>query len=486
MHQRLSLVAFALGATALVNCSSGENPPDGSAANGSSATAGAVGKGGTGAGGGAGAPQGGKSAGSGGVSATAGATAGGSAGAIPGGAAGALSGSSGAGGSTAFGGSAGMGARGGGDGGSSAGAGAGRSGGGNGGAAAGMGGAAGQGSGGAAGKGGTALPFSFYIGADITDQEPQSESTRAALLTLMKSHGFNYVRLRTFVDPKASDGYDKQNGYADLAHTVSFGKQIKDAGMGFLLDFHYSDNWADPGKQCVPVAWQSLATIDEMATALYDYTKDAIEKLIAGGARPDMVQIGNETTPGMCIHQCDGGGQPTGTNAVNGSASNWGNLGKLLKAGANAVLEVDSGIVISLHIDKGDEFATTKSWIDNAVKQGVPFTAFGESCYQKYQGDPNSTTNTKNGWTSTFTQLASTYPDIKFFAAEYGPMQREINDVLYALPKNQGIGTFNWEPTTQGDWNTGHDLIRRMGTTYTAQPDLALYDDMMTAYADRL
>ncbi|HWP09234.1 MAG TPA: glycosyl hydrolase 53 family protein [Polyangiaceae bacterium] len=485
--QRPSFFALALGASAIVNCSSGENTPGGTAATGTSATAGAAGKGGTGSAGGAGAPEGGKSAGSGGASAAAGAMTGGTAGTTPGGAAGTVSGTSGAGGSGMQGGSAGL-AAGGGDGGASAGKGAaaGMAGGGSGGAAAGMGGAAGKGTGGAAGSGGTALPFSFYIGADITDQEPQSESTRASLLTLMKSHGFNTIRLRTFVDPKASDGYDKQNGYADLAHTISFGKQIKDAGMGFLLDFHYSDNWADPGKQCVPVAWQSLGTIDEMATALHDYTKDAIEKLIAGGARPDMVQIGNETTPGMCIHKCDSGGQPTGTNSVNGSASNWGNLGKLLKAGANAVLEVDSAIVISLHIDKGDEFGSTKSWIDNAVKQGVPFTAFGESCYQKYQGDPSSTTNTKNGWTSTFTQLASTYPDIKFFAAEYGPMQREINDVLYALPENQGIGTFNWEPTTQGDWNTGHDLIRRTGTTYTAQPDLALYDDMMTAYADRL
>ncbi|HEV8550234.1 MAG TPA: glycosyl hydrolase 53 family protein, partial [Polyangiaceae bacterium] len=199
----------------------------------------------------------------------------------------------------------------------------------------GAGGTGGKAGGGGAGASGSTLPFSFYIGADITDQEPQSDSTRASLLTLMKSHGFNFVRLRTFVDPKASDGYDKQNGYDDLAHTVSFGKQIKDAAMGLLVDFHYSDNWADPGKQCVPIAWQSLTTIDDMATAVHDYTKDAIEKLIAGGARPDMVQIGNETTPGMLLHRCDGGGQPTGTNSVNGSTSNWKNLGLLLKAGAN-------------------------------------------------------------------------------------------------------------------------------------------------------
>ena len=120
------------------------------------------------------------------------------------------------------------------------------------------------------------LAASYYIGADITDQETQPTATRANLLTLMKSHGFNYVRLRTFVDPKAADGYDKTNGYDDIAHTVAFGKQIKDAGMGLLVDFHYSDNWADPGKQCVPVAWQSYTTIADLATAVHDYTKDAI------------------------------------------------------------------------------------------------------------------------------------------------------------------------------------------------------------------
>ena len=109
---------------------------------------------------------------------------------------------------------------------------------------------------GAAGRGGTTgtagaagtLSASFYIGADITDQEPQPAATRANLLTILKSHGFNYIRLRTFVDPRAADGYDKQNGYGGIDPTVAFGKQVKDAGMGLLIDFHYADNWADPGQ----------------------------------------------------------------------------------------------------------------------------------------------------------------------------------------------------------------------------------------------
>ena len=351
-------------------------------------------------------------------------------------------------------------------------------------------------SGGAPGAGGaTAFRASYFMGADITDQETASDAAKADLLGQMKAHGFNFIRLRTFVDPKASDGYDKTNGYDDITHTVAFGKTIKDAGMGLLVDFHYSDNWADPGKQCVPVAWQSLTTIADLAAAVHDYTKDAIMKLVAGGARPDMVQIGNETTPGMLLHRCDSGGQPTGNNPITGSTSNWTNLGMLLKAGVQGVKDVDPTILISLHIDRGGDkpsdsqgaaLATSTTWITNAMKQGVAFDAFGESCYQRYQGDPNSTANTKTGWTNTFTGLATKFPAIKFFAAEYGPMQREINDVVFGLAGNQGLGTFNWEPTTQGDWNTGHDLWRRSGNTYTAQPDVALYDQMKIDYAARL
>jgi arabinogalactan endo-1,4-beta-galactosidase len=335
------------------------------------------------------------------------------------------------------------------------------------------------GTGGSAGGCGSKNPNLFAIGADVTDQEVAPDATRANLLTIMKSHGFNYVRLRTFVDPKASDGYDKTNGYDDITHTVAFGKQIRDACMGLLVDFHYSDNWADPGKQCVPVAWQGYTTIAELATAVHDYTKDAITKLIAGGARPDMVQIGNETTPGMLLHRCDSGGQPTGNNPITGSTSNWTNLGTLFKAGVQGVKDVDTSILISLHIDRGNDYNSSRNYINNAQNQGVKFDAFGESCYTAYQGQPSA-------WQSTFTQLATAFPNLKLFIAEYGPEQRAANDIIFNLPNNQGLGTFNWEPTTQGAWNTGHDLLRRSGSTYTAQPDLALYDQMMTAYASRL
>jgi arabinogalactan endo-1,4-beta-galactosidase len=328
----------------------------------------------------------------------------------------------------------------------------------------------GGGSGGATESGGaTGFSASYLIGADISFAESASSGSQDNLLSQLKAHGFNAIRLRTFVDPKAADGYDPTNGYCDIDHTVAFGKKVKSLGMFLFVDFHYSDNWADPSKQCVPVAWQKFTTIADLATAVHDYTRDSLTKLIAGGARPDMVQIGNETTPGMLIHVCDSSGQPTGNNQVTGSTSNWSNLGALFKAGIKGVKDVDTGILTALHIDRGGDkpadtagaaLSLSKSYIDNAVKQGVTFDVFGESCYQQYQGDPNSSTNTKNTWTSTLGGLATAYPNINFLAAEYGPMQREINDVVFgSSQQRQGLGTFDWEPEKGGDWNTGHTLF---------------------------
>jgi arabinogalactan endo-1,4-beta-galactosidase len=182
----------------------------------------------------------------------------------------------------------------------------------------------------------------------------------------------------------------------------------------------------------------------------------------------------------MLLHRCDSGGQPTGSNPVTGSLSNWTNLGKLLKAGADAVKEVDPTILRSLHIDQGDGLSASRSYITNARNQGVVFEAFGESCYTAYQGQPST-------WKTTFTELNKSFPDLLLFIAEYGPEQRAANDIIFDLPSQRGIGTFNWEPTTRGAWNDpNHDLLRRSGSTYTVQPDMAQYSQMKTDYASRL
>jgi arabinogalactan endo-1,4-beta-galactosidase len=295
----------------------------------------------------------------------------------------------------------------------------------------------------------------FLLGADITFTQ-QDQATGATfsengapkpILQLLKDHGFNYIRLRTFVDPTQPapnpqggtfPPYSSQ-GFGDLAHTVAFGQQIKAAGMGFLLDLHYSDTWADPGKQIRPSSWVN----DNLAAAiahLHDYTLADIQTLVAAAARPDMVQIGNEITPGMLLTP----GPALGPSSTAG----WPQLAQLLNAGIHAVHEVDPTIKIMLHLDRGGDISSSIAFIDNAIANGVAFDVFGESCYLAWQGAPS-------GWQTTFNGLVTRYPNLKFVMAEYnadpadptGTELRQANDIVFNLPNHQGVGTFFWEPT---------------------------------------
>jgi arabinogalactan endo-1,4-beta-galactosidase len=162
----------------------------------------------------------------------------------------------------------------------------------------------------------------------------------------------------------------------------------------------------------------------------------------------------------------DGGAPPAGGPAAGG----WTNLGMLLNAAAKGVKDVDTGILIALHLDRGNDLASSKSYIQNANSKGVPFDVFGESCYAGTQGQPSD-------WQATFSSLATSFPTLKFIIAEYSTDQRAANDVLFNLANDQGIGTFNWQPS---------DLWTRAGSTYTALADLAIYDQMAVAYASRL
>jgi arabinogalactan endo-1,4-beta-galactosidase len=362
---------------------------------------------------------------------------------------------------------------------------------------------------------------SYYLGADVSFvQQEEAEGrkfydvngTEGDIFQILKNHGFNYVRLRTFVNPTATDGYDTAMSattpaYCSTANTVTMAARVKAAGMGLLIDFHYSDNWADPGKQCVPVAWQGYTTITDLAGALQTYTNSVITALVAGNARPDMVQIGNEITPGMLLDICDSTGAPTTAKPlVTGSNStNFDNLGALLNAGIAGVKAVDSSIKIMLHIDRGGDNATSKWWVNGVMGQGVNFDVLGESCYTAYanQGDPAN-------WQANFAQLVTQFPTLSFVVAEYaedsvdlagntecasstGPCNvwRRANDVAFGIPNKKGLGAFVWEPTEYDE-----TLFDNQNTAKTNDPTnlpnpfatadagarIQLYDQMATAY----
>jgi len=139
------------------------------------------------------------------------------------------------------------------------------------------------------------------IGADISFL-PELESrgmkfsdngTPGDAIEIMKAHGFNYIRLRIFNAPANPKGYSPKKGFCDLAHTMAMAKRIKAAGMKFLLDFHYSDYWADPQQQNKPAAWVGL-DFATMKDSLYAYTVKVMTALKDQGTAPDMVQVANK------------------------------------------------------------------------------------------------------------------------------------------------------------------------------------------------
>jgi arabinogalactan endo-1,4-beta-galactosidase len=341
------------------------------------------------------------------------------------------------------------------------------------GSSGGSGGATGGTAGSTGGSGGGQLTNVPYIlGADISFVQEQEDrgttfsdgSGETDLLQILKNHGFNYIRLRIFHDPGQPNGYQyefvtRAEPYCDLDHTVEMAQRVKAAGMGLLLDFHYSDTWADPDDQHKPAAWTSL-DFGQLTTAVHDYTRDTLQTLQAAGALPDMVQVGNEITPGMLL--------PDGATY---DPDNWDQLAILLTAGLSAVKEVNSGIQTMLHIDRGGDNSTSVWWVDEALSRGVQFDVLGQSCYSVWHGPPSD-------WQANFTDLAGRYPDLSFVIAEYADNYREANDIMYDLPS--GLGTFFWEPTSDGEWGTG--LFDGQGQ---ARSTLSLYDQMATDYGLR-
>lgn len=297
------------------------------------------------------------------------------------------------------------------------------------------------------------------------------DGTSASIFDVLKNHGFNFVRLRAFVDPGAQYGYAYGTGgncvktetYCDTDHTVAFAKQVKAAGMGLLLDLHYSDNWCDPGNQIIPEAWRDVSSIADLAARVKSYTTDIVAKLSAAGAAPEIVQIGNEITPGMLMHvpnsNTDCWGNNVSTAPIGGSTANWNNLGTLLKAGLEGVKAVDSSIRTMVHMENTKSASGVVDWVKKAKAQGVTMDIVGLSCYVAFQGQPAV-------WKNTFSTLASTFPDLSFVVAEYNPERTQANQIMLDLPDGRGLGTFFWEPTQSGEW--GESLFTWSGNTARA------------------
>lgn len=297
------------------------------------------------------------------------------------------------------------------------------------------------------------------IGADISFlQELEDKGIQFSYnnqkkdaIDLLKEHGFNYIRLRIFNNPSADSGYAPNKGYCDLAHTLAFAKRIKNAGLKFLLDFHYSDTWADPGKQFIPNAWKNIA-LNVLQDSVYNYTKQVILALQQQGTPADMVQIGNEINHGMLWPY--------------GHVKNFDALAQLFKSGANAVKSVAPATIIMLHIALGGQNDESVFFIENMLARGVEFDVIGQSYYPQWHGSLNDLENNLHNLIQRYNK------DV--IVVEYSAKKQEINEIVFNLPNQKGKGTFIWEPL-----NTWEQIFDDKGN---ANHYLNLYDEFKIKY----
>ncbi|HET9430113.1 MAG TPA: beta-galactosidase GalA [Chitinophagaceae bacterium] len=268
---------------------------------------------------------------------------------------------------------------------------------------------------------------------------------------ILKDHGFNYVRLRIFNDPARDSGYSPKKGFCDLEHTKKMAKRVKEAGLKLLLDFHYSDYWADPGKQYKPAAWRGLS-FENLKKAVYDYTRNIIQELKDQGTSPDMVQIGNEINHGIIWPE--------------GHVSNLDSLAQLLNAGTAAVKAVDPAVIMMLHVALGGQNDESVFFIDNMIARGVPFDVIGQSYYPKWHG-------TLDDLRDNLTDLVKRYGrDV--ILVEYSALKNEVNKITFELPGGKGKGTCIWEPL-----NTWEKIFDEKGKSNEL---LKLYDEISRKY----
>lgn len=206
-------------------------------------------------------------------------------------------------------------------------------------------------------------------------------------LAILKNCGVNCIRLRLFTSSAAQAQADPYNYINNLSYTVPLALRVKNAGLQFILDFHYSDTWADPGHQAIPNAWTNL-DFTQLVQEMRSYNSNCLATFVAAGATPDYVQVGNEITGGLLWPY----GAVPGTNAT----MQWSQLAQLLNAAIQGIHDVTSNNApkIIVHIDRGGDWNTTEWFFDNLIKtQHVQFDVIGESYYPFWHGPLNALAN---------------------------------------------------------------------------------------------
>ena len=271
---------------------------------------------------------------------------------------------------------------------------------------------------------------------------------------IMKKAGWNFVRFRIWNKPTA--------GWCDKDQTLKLAKRAHAQGLKISLDFHYSDWWADPGKQTKPADWKDF-TFEQLEKAVYDYTKDVMSAMNQQGTPPYMVQVGNEIVGGLLW--------PDG-KADSNNPEQWKRLAKLLNSGIRAVkdTEGENKVITMLHLDRGGDNKTAVWWLDHITAEKVPFDTIGLSFYPWWHG-------TLAAFESNLNDLSRRYKkDIYVVEVAYpwgtdkkpGPhvyngdktesgypqtpegqanFLAKVKEIIKKMPEGRGKGLLYWAPT---------------------------------------
>lgn len=278
-----------------------------------------------------------------------------------------------------------------------------------------------------------------------------TEGKEADIFQVLADAGVNYVRLRVWNDPYDENGNGYGGGNNDVAAAVEMGKRATQAGMRVLIDFHYSDFWADPSKQKAPKAW-STYTIEEKEQAVYDYTYNSLQTLLDAGVDVGMVQVGNETNNGVC------------------GETSWENKCKIFNAGSKAIRDLDKDILIAVHFtnpERSGNYANIAKQLDTYE---VDYDVFASSYYMFWHGTTANLTSVLKNIADTYgkkvmvaeTSYAYTMEEgdghgntiakdgdlVAGYPATVQGQANVVRDVMAAVADvgEAGIGAFYWEP----------------------------------------
>ena len=207
------------------------------------------------------------------------------------------------------------------------------------------------------------------------------DGTEMDILDIMKKYDVDTIRIRLWNDPYSESGESYGAGENDLKPTLAIAKKVTDAGLGVLLNFHYSDFWADPGKQIKPKAWKDYG-VEELEKAVYEFTVDTMKVFRDNGINTTMVQVGNELSNGLLWPE--------------GKVPNYDNIAKFVNAGIRGVRAIDEDVPIMIHLDNGGNNALYREWFDEFTKRGEDFQLIGLSYYPFWHGTLDMLTNNMN------------------------------------------------------------------------------------------